>query len=146
MWPLSVSSSLQAAGIAVKKAKTIGIAVDHRRTNKSTESLLLNVERLKKYMGNLVVFPKKGKGEAPAIPQLQGTVMPIVQQVAAQESRAITAVSSSKVVEALLCSVLFSTLLVRLALRRRFFFATAAVGDIHDVCPIAWFKQISFLA
>jgi large subunit ribosomal protein L13e len=96
---------LQAAGIAVKKAKTIGIAVDHRRTNKSTESLLLNVERLKKYMGNLVVFPKKGKGEAPAIPQLQGTVMPIVQQVAAQESRAITAVSSSKLLKH--CSVLY---------------------------------------
>lgn len=87
---------LKAAGIAVKKAKTIGISVDHRRTNKSTESLALNVARLKKYMGNLVVFPKKGKGEAPAVGQLQGTVMPIVQVVAAQESRAITADEKKK--------------------------------------------------
>merc|ERR1712166_1372279 len=31
---------LKGAGISAKKAGTIGIAVDHRRTNKSTESLL----------------------------------------------------------------------------------------------------------
>merc|ERR1712166_989471 len=40
---------LKGAGISAKKAGTIGIAVDHRRTNKSTESLLINVERLKAY-------------------------------------------------------------------------------------------------
>jgi len=38
---------LKQAGVAVKTAPTIGIAVDHRRTNKSVESLETNVARLK---------------------------------------------------------------------------------------------------
>jgi large subunit ribosomal protein L13e len=84
-------AELKKAGISKKKAGTIGIAVDHRRSNKSTEGMLVNVERLKAYMGNLVVFPKKGKGAAPAIAQLQGTVMPIVQPAIDIASRAITA-------------------------------------------------------
>merc|ERR1719318_1499661 len=40
---------LKAAGIPVKSAKTIGISVDHRRKNRSTESLQSNVQRLKEY-------------------------------------------------------------------------------------------------
>ena len=50
---------LKAAGINRKFAQTIGIAVDHRRTNKSEESLTLNVERLKNYKGRLVIFPRR---------------------------------------------------------------------------------------
>ena len=38
---------LREAGVNVKLAPTIGIAVDHRRTNKSAESLQQNVARLK---------------------------------------------------------------------------------------------------
>ena len=38
---------LKKAGVTAKVAPTIGIAVDHRRTNKSAESMALNVERLK---------------------------------------------------------------------------------------------------
>ena len=86
---------LKGAGISAKKAGTIGIAVDHRRMNKSTESLLINVERLKAYMGNLVTFPKKGKGAAPAVAQFQGTVMPIAQAAYKNQSRAITAEEKS---------------------------------------------------
>ena len=52
-------SELKAAGIAPKDAPTIGIAVDYRRTNKCTESLNANVQRLKFYKSNLVVYPKK---------------------------------------------------------------------------------------
>jgi large subunit ribosomal protein L13e len=40
-------------------ARTIGIAVDHRRRNKSTESLQANVQRLKIYRSKLVLFPRK---------------------------------------------------------------------------------------
>lgn len=51
---------LKEAGIPAKLAQTIGISVDHRRTNKSVESLQLNVQRLKEYKSRLVVFPRKG--------------------------------------------------------------------------------------
>ena len=51
--------SLQAAGINKKLAKTVGIAVDHRRTNKCEESLKMNVERLSDYKARLVVFPRR---------------------------------------------------------------------------------------
>ncbi|CAJ1344149.1 unnamed protein product [Effrenium voratum] len=44
---------LKEAKIPRKFAKTIGIAVDHRRRNRCTESLQANVERLKLYMSKL---------------------------------------------------------------------------------------------
>lgn len=50
---------LKGAGINRKLALTIGISVDHRRTNKCAESLGLNVDRLKDYKSKLVVFPRK---------------------------------------------------------------------------------------
>merc|ERR1719169_82559 len=49
---------LKEAKIPKKLARTIGIAVDHRRKNRSAESLQENVERLKMYMSKLKVFPK----------------------------------------------------------------------------------------
>jgi len=59
---------LKEAGISKQFAKTIGISVDHRRTNKSVESLTLNVDRLKEYKARLVLFPRKAnkpkKGDA----------------------------------------------------------------------------------
>ena len=53
------SQQMQEAGINRKLAPTIGITVDHRRTNKSVESLQLNVQRLKEYKERLVVFPRR---------------------------------------------------------------------------------------
>ena len=50
---------LKSAGIYKKQAKTIGIAVDHRRRNKSVESLQVNAQRLKLYKSKLIVFPRK---------------------------------------------------------------------------------------
>ena len=41
---------LKTAGINAKYAQTVGIAVDHRRTNKCNESLSLNVDRLKVFI------------------------------------------------------------------------------------------------
>lgn len=49
---------LKAAGISLKFAKTIGINVDVRRRNKNQEAMDQNVLRLKKYMSNLILFPK----------------------------------------------------------------------------------------
>ncbi|CAE6942323.1 unnamed protein product [Symbiodinium sp. CCMP2456] len=62
---------LKEAKIPKKYAKTIGIAIDHRRRNRCTESLQANVERLKLYMSKLLLFPKKAgakkvrKGDTP---------------------------------------------------------------------------------
>jgi len=50
---------LKAAGIARKVARTIGIAVDHRRQNRSVEGFETNVNRLKEYSAKLIVFPRK---------------------------------------------------------------------------------------
>ena len=79
-------AELKAAKISPMLAPTIGIAVDHRRTNKSQESLDANVERLLAYKAKLVVFPRKGtkakKGDADAAAtakatQLMGPVLPL---------------------------------------------------------------------
>jgi large subunit ribosomal protein L13e len=53
------SDNNQEAGIPRKFAPTIGISVDSRRQNLSTESLAVNVERLKAYRARLILFPRK---------------------------------------------------------------------------------------
>ncbi|XXG60279.1 hypothetical protein AAC387_Pa04g2227 [Persea americana] len=53
---------LKAAGIPKKLAPTIGIAVDHRRKNRSLEGLQANLQRLKTYKAKLVIFPR-GSGK-----------------------------------------------------------------------------------
>ncbi|CAM0141800.1 60S ribosomal protein L13 [Umbelopsis sp. WA50703] len=87
---------LKEAGISRKQALTIGVSVDHRRRNKSQESLELNVQRLKAYQAKLIVFPRKaGKpkaGDAADVQgatQLKGAVLPIEQVAAGEEARAI---------------------------------------------------------
>merc|ERR1719315_1019553 len=50
---------LKAAKIPRRLAPTIGIAVDHRRRNKSVEGLQMNVQRLKEYRSRLIIFPRK---------------------------------------------------------------------------------------
>ena len=92
--------NLQEAGIAKKFAPTIGIAVDHRRTNLSVESLQANVQRLKAYKSKLIVFPRKSNnkpknGDSPAsetstATQLTGTIMPVAQDTSV-ETTALTA-------------------------------------------------------
>ncbi|XP_019641817.1 PREDICTED: 60S ribosomal protein L13-like isoform X1 [Branchiostoma belcheri] len=79
---------IKAAGLNKKYARTIGISVDPRRRNKSTESLQANVQRLKEYRSKLILFPKKlssprkgdsGAEELKMATQLQGAVMPVRQ-------------------------------------------------------------------
>jgi large subunit ribosomal protein L13e len=86
--------------VSRKVARTIGIAVDFRRRSKSQETLTLNVERVKAYMANLIVFPKSSgkanKGDASAeqvaaAKQLTGKLMPVTRVAAAEAPRAITA-------------------------------------------------------
>lgn len=56
-------------GLSAAFARSIGVSVDHRRRNKSVESLQRNVQRLKEYKSKLILFPrhpnkKLKKGEA----------------------------------------------------------------------------------
>ncbi|XP_072278722.1 large ribosomal subunit protein eL13 [Pyxicephalus adspersus] len=90
---------LKAAGINKKVARTIGISVDPRRRNKSTEALQTNVQRLKEYRSKLIIFPRKPsapkKGDSSAeelkmATQLKGPVMPIRQTFKKEKSRVIS--------------------------------------------------------
>jgi len=56
-------AELKAAGLSAKHAQSIGIAVDHRRKNRSEESLQLNKARLEAYSKNLIVFPRRTSGK-----------------------------------------------------------------------------------
>lgn len=79
-------AELKEAGIAPKFARTIGICVDKRRTNKSAEAFTANVDRLKEYKAKLVLFPRRtakpkqgdsSKEECAAAVQVVGNVMPL---------------------------------------------------------------------
>ncbi|KAL8999394.1 MAG: hypothetical protein Q9188_005889 [Gyalolechia gomerana] len=52
-------AELKEASIPRKLAPTIGISVDPRRANLSTESLAANVDRLKAYRARLILFPRR---------------------------------------------------------------------------------------
>ncbi|KAJ9525328.1 60S ribosomal protein L13 [Haematococcus lacustris] len=90
---------LKEAGIPAKFAPTIGIAVDHRRKNKSLESLQTNVARLKAYRSNVVLFPRNVKkpkaGEASvadfrAVEQFKGPLQPTTVTKPALELMKVT--------------------------------------------------------
>ncbi|CAN4095565.1 unnamed protein product [Withania somnifera] len=90
---------LKAAGIPKKLAPTIGIAVDHRRRNRSLEGLQTNVQRLKTYKAKLVIFPRHAKkvkaGDSSAeelanATQVQGPYLPIVREQPAIELVKVT--------------------------------------------------------
>jgi len=51
-------AELKAAKLSARFARTIGISVDHRRTNTNEEALQLNVERLNTYKSKLILWPK----------------------------------------------------------------------------------------
>lgn len=77
---------LREAGVPAKLARTIGIAVDHRRRNRSLEGLQANVQRLKAYKANLVLFPRRAgkpksgdatEAEMATAAQLKGELQPI---------------------------------------------------------------------
>uniref|UniRef100_A0A336L0H8 60S ribosomal protein L13 n=1 Tax=Culicoides sonorensis TaxID=179676 RepID=A0A336L0H8_CULSO len=93
-------AELKGAGLTAGFARTVGIAVDARRVNKSVESRQENIQRLKEYKSKLILFPvhekkKLRKGEATPeerklATQLQGPVMPIKNPEPVIEFREIT--------------------------------------------------------
>ncbi len=80
---------VKAAGLTPSYARTIGIAVDHRRQNRSTEIFEANVQRLKEYQSKLIVFPRNGK--APEAEQVLSTAatFPIAQPAPESAPRAV---------------------------------------------------------
>ena len=50
---------IKKAGLSVRFARTIGISVDHRRKNKSSETLQKNVNELELYKSKIVLHPLK---------------------------------------------------------------------------------------
>uniref|UniRef100_A0A8C5NTZ3 Large ribosomal subunit protein eL13 n=1 Tax=Jaculus jaculus TaxID=51337 RepID=A0A8C5NTZ3_JACJA len=105
---------LRVAGIHKKVAQTVGISVDPRRQNKSTESLQANVQRLKEYHSKLILFPRKPsapkKGDSSAeelklATQLTGPVMPIHNVYKKEKARAITGEEKNFKAFASLCMV-----------------------------------------
>merc|ERR1712206_20536 len=94
---------LREAKISPKLARTIGIAVDHRRRNRCTESLQANVDRLKLYKSKLLIFPRGSgkksvkKGDTPRS-ELQNVaqntlkeIIPVPKPALRTKARAITA-------------------------------------------------------
>jgi len=51
-------AEIKKAGLGPAFARSVGIAVDHRRQNKSVEVFQANVERLRQYKERLVLFPR----------------------------------------------------------------------------------------
>ena len=73
-------AELKAAGITAAYAQTVGIAVDKRRGNKSEETKAVNVDRLKTYISNLVVFPRRKAAAAMKDhTQFKGTIQPLAK-------------------------------------------------------------------
>ncbi|KAA0152354.1 hypothetical protein FNF27_01674 [Cafeteria roenbergensis] len=56
-------AELKAAGVSRNDARTIGIAVDYRRRNKSQEALDANVARLRAYLDKVVWNKEKPTGK-----------------------------------------------------------------------------------
>ena len=51
-------AEVKAAGLGVQFARSIGIAIDHRRKNRSQEGFELNKARLTNYLSKLVLHPR----------------------------------------------------------------------------------------
>lgn len=90
---------LKEAGIPKGFAKSVGIAVDHRRKNRSLEGLQENVQRLKAYKSNLVLFPVRANKpksadasaeECKTATQLKGAIMSYKPEAPKMEMVAVT--------------------------------------------------------
>merc|ERR1712023_333243 len=101
-------AEIKAAGLGKLEARSLGVAVDHRRRNRSVGGLQTNVQRLREYKANLVVFPRNAKkmkkgwvddataDQTEAVQQSLGArTMPYVKPVEEQEARKITAEEQS---------------------------------------------------
>lgn len=102
---------IRAAGLTKTFARSVGISVDHRRTNTSESQRQMNVERLSQYKSKMILFPRREnkpkKGlindstaeqlkSAAAKHQSTGVVMPMAKPVQKDEFVAITEADRKK--------------------------------------------------
>lgn len=80
---------LKAAKLAPAYARTIGIAVDHRRQNRNQETFDANVKRLQDYLSKLIVFPRNGKAQDVEQVVSADAAFPVQQKLAQVEVRAV---------------------------------------------------------
>jgi large subunit ribosomal protein L13e len=105
---------LKEAKINRHEAKSLGICVDHRRTNKSEESLQLNAQRLRQYRSKLIVFPlpsKKNKKAAPKQikPRTAETLSLLTSSSEADQKQAQQITSSTRVLPIALAAIPYET-------------------------------------
>jgi len=91
---------LKRAKISKRVAKSVGISVDHRRKNKSAQTLQDNVDRLNAYKAKLIVFPRKSNNRGKAgdskpeelklAHQLTGPLFPIGRKARGAEFVSVT--------------------------------------------------------
>lgn len=82
-------AEIKAVGLSAKYARSVGIAVDHRRQNKSQETFDANVARLQEYQSKLVIFDKKAAASGAAQVSAAAT-FPVEQPVAESAPRAVS--------------------------------------------------------
>ena len=77
------NGQVQAGAQLSVSGRTVGIAVDFRRRNRSEESLALNLKRLQEYKSKLVILKK---GDAAPDARIAGstTIQPIVKKAASE--------------------------------------------------------------
>jgi large subunit ribosomal protein L13e len=80
-------AELKAAGVSAIKARTMRIAVDHRRRSASQESVEVNAQRLKEFLSKVTFDATEMKNAT----QIKGTVMPIKRSSTVVEFRKPTA-------------------------------------------------------
>ena len=74
---------MKEAKLGVAFCKSIGIAIDHRRKNRSVEGLELNKNRLLAYVNKLALFPRKaGQNKKGLVNDSAAEVLEKVSQVA----------------------------------------------------------------
>merc|ERR1711871_297470 len=95
-------AEIKDVGLGQKEARSLGIAVDYRRRNRSVQGKAANVQRLREYKANLVVFPRKAgaakkgwkndseEAETSTATQHVGKIMVPKKAVAKIETRKIT--------------------------------------------------------
>lgn len=85
------AAELKAVGLTRQTAMQMGISVDHRRRNRSQESLEMNKARLEAYKARLVVLPKNGAALTEATAACTAAAFPIRNERVAEAARAISA-------------------------------------------------------
>lgn len=86
---------LSKAKISPAFARTVGIAVDHRRHDASEEALQLNVQRLESYKSKLILFPRRA--DKPKKGDIADSTADKLKTVAQDISKHVIAIPKRKV-------------------------------------------------